>query len=610
MKSRLIKIFLSAGLSAALMIAPATVSAAESGQPGLTGSGINTAVQSKEEVVYATLAADGSVNAAYTVNHFELSTAGHVTDYGRYSSVMNLTNTNPLENDGASVSFQAEEGNFYYQGNMASTALPWLFDISYDMNGAKVAASALAGQSGDLTIHITTAPNDSVNPVFYDNYLLQISITLDTDKYSNITAPDATIASAGKNTVINYTVMPKKDADISISATVNDFTMTGIQISGMPLSMNLDAPNTDDMLGDFGKLSDAISDLNGGVGDLADGAASLKKGAQDLENGSADIRNGLLQLRDNSGQLIAASSQINTALSQIASSLSGALSGGTDANDLAQLPQTLTQLSAGLKSISVGLSDLKDGFSAAYTALDAAIQGIPDTALTQDQINTLYSKTDSSQYGVLDTLTAAYTAGQTVKGTYNQVKDAFDAVSPTIDTITGSIGTIAASLDQISQGVSESLSGSDIMGPMAELSGGLSQLSQNYADFNKGLADYMSGVSTAASGYTSFHDGLSRFGDGMGDFYDGITELHEGTGKLNDETADMPETMQTEIDDLMNEYTGSDFQPVSFASPQNQNVSLVQFVFKSEAIEKPDVAEQPDTEQKNETLWNRFISLF
>ena len=44
--------------------------------------------------------------------------------------------------------------------------------------------------------------------LFYENYMLQISITLDMDKSSDIQAPDAVLANAGKNKVAAYTVLP------------------------------------------------------------------------------------------------------------------------------------------------------------------------------------------------------------------------------------------------------------------------------------------------------------------------------------------------------------------------------------------------------------------
>ena len=60
----------------------------------------------------------------------------------------------------------------------------------------------------------------------------------------------------------------------------------------------------------------------------------------------------------------------------------------------------------------------------------------------------------------------------------------------------------------------------------------------------------------------------------------------------------------------MNEYTGSGFKPVSFVSPQNTNIGLVQFVLKCEGIEKQDEIKELPAEQKNETVWGRFTHCF
>ena len=253
------------------------------------------------------------------VNQFELTQAGSVTDHGSYTAVTNLTNTEPVTQQGGTVTFTSTKGNFYYQGDLVSTELPWIIGISYTLDGKPIAPDALAGQSGQMEIHITTRQNENVNAVFYENYMLQIALKLDSDKCSNISAPDATIAIAGKNTSVNFTVMPKKDADVTVSAAVTDFTMDGIQVSGIPLSLSVDLSETDDMISNFEKLADGIAKLNDGVGDLSDGTSKLNDGAGSLKDGSANIQDGLTQLSDNSGQLVAASAQIKDVLSQISS---------------------------------------------------------------------------------------------------------------------------------------------------------------------------------------------------------------------------------------------------------------------------------------------------
>ena len=612
MKSKIFKTILSISLAAVLSLTPASLSLAASGNavsgPAVSASG-NAEIKGKDEVIYAILAPDGSIRAMYAVNHFAIAEAGSFTDYGDYTSVKNLTDTTLMTQNGDAVTFQTNAENFYYQGNMTTTELPWIFDISYFLNGVKTAPQELAGKSGKIEIHITTQKNTAVNSTFNENYMLQISITLDTEKCSDINAAGATVASAGKNKLIAYTVMPGKDADISLSATARDFAMTGIDISAVPFSMNMEMPDTDSMISDFTELSDAISDLNDGVGDLADGVAELKTGSDKLRNGSSDIKAGLSELSDNSEQLLQASSQISGALTQIASSLNGA-SGEMDLGDLTQLPQGLSQLADGLEGISDGLIELKNGFTSAYAALDGAIQGIPDATVSQEQITELYTQTDPSQYALLDQLIASYTAGQTVKGTYNQVKGAFDAVGSTIDTLAASIDTISATLDDMSEKISDALSGMDMMEQLAQLSAGLSELDRNYAAFHSGLRNYMNGVGALSSGYADFHNGVSSFRNGIGELYDGVAELHDGTTELSDETAKMPDKIQSEIDDMLDQYTGLDFEPISFTSSKNEHTDLVQFVLKCDGIEKPEETKGVEVEVKNETFWDRLISLF
>lgn len=593
-------------LCAALVMTPNGSSHAAPNNPAFVAA----TIKNKDEVVYANLAPDGSVYAVHVVNRFEVERAGAITDYGAYHSVTNLTDTGPLTQQGGSVMFEAQEGNFYYQGDMNSADLPWAFAISYYLDGVKTPPQELAGKEGKLTIHIATSKNGNIAPVFYENYMLQISLTLNSDTCSDIEAPGATVASAGKNTMLTFTVMPGKDANINISASVKDFVMDGVDIAAVPFSMNVDLPDTSDMIDDFEALSDAISDLHEGVGDLSDGVKELRNGANELKDGSADIKEGLFELSGNSWQLIDGSAQINRALSRIASSLSGGMTGDFNLDDFSQLPQVLTQLAQGLSGISGGLIDLKNGFLPAYAALNSAMQDIPDSPLSPAQIAELYAGIDESQQAALDVLVASYTAGQTAKGTYEAVKEAFDAVGPTIDELSANINTIAGTLEGISAQMEKALSGMDMLDQLEKLADGLSELAGNYSDFHSGLREYMGGVDELAAGYSEFDEGIAEFSRGIGELYGGVKDLYEGTGKLNDETADMPDTVQNEIDKMLNEYTGKEFDTVSFTSARNANINLVQFVLKCDGIKKQDEAGDAEAAPKEETFWDRFVALF
>lgn len=612
-----LKRVISIGMAVALLISATTIHstyATENNKENnqASASNVTTAeISNKSEVVYAKLSAAGAVNAIYVVNHYQVAKGGIITDYGSYQSVKNLSDSKPIELEGDKISIQAEEGDFYYQGNMEGKDLPWSIEIVYELDGLEVSPQDIAGKSGDLGVRIKTKRNDKVDSIFYENYMLQISLTLPSDLCRNIDAPDAIVAEAGNNTLLAFTVLPNTEAEFKIAAKVTDFRMSGIEISAMPFSMSIDMPDTDGMLKDLEKLPEAIEELNDGVGELAKGTTDLKKGADSVRSGSVKFEYGLSELSQNSSGIIGASAQIKDALSTISTSISGNTS-ETDLSSLTQLPSVLNELSLGLKGISAGLVELKDGYSMAYTALDGAILGIPDSGITKDQIDKLFRDADDDQLAMLNQLYASYLSGQAVKGTYAQVKQAFISVAPTLENVTASIEKITGALDGMSSSIGNSLSGMDINTQLGQLSQGLAELAKNYKLFDKGLQEYMSGVTTLSDGYQQFDSGLSDFADGVAAMHGGVSELYDGTNTMNKEISKLPERMQKEIDILMEKYDKSDFDAASFVSSKNTNTGLVQFVLKGEDIKLPEDINTTEetTKDVNETVMDRFLALF
>lgn len=606
---------MAAGIIAVFSLSPGVSSGAiQSGAPENTAS-INTGaaqIKSKDEIVYARLAPDGAAQAIYTVNHFSLENGGSVVDYGNYDTVANLTNTDTISHSGDTVSFSSNEENYYYQGNMANADLPWAFGISYSLNGKEMPATDIAGADGKLKIHITSQQNTKVNKTFYENYMLQISVTLDTEKCSNIAAPGASMASAGKNTVAAFSVLPGSDADYDITADVKDFEMTGIEIAAVPYSMDMEFPDMDG-LDDLEELPDAISELNEGVATLADGTSTLADGATKITGGSAGIKNGLDLLNGNSALLKDSSTQINGALSKIATALGNNSLEEIDLTKINQLPDGLRGLAGGLRSLADGLSKLKDGFVPAHATLSSAIQAIPD--VPQSEITALYGAVagnpDPNMTSYLDHLVDAYTAAQTVKGTYAVVKDAFTGVETTIDQSMLSLSTMADQLDAIAQEMGGALGKLDGLSDFGSLVSGLQALSGQYTQFHDGLILYADGVSTLASNYSTFHAGLESLSDGTSELAEGVGELHDGTDTLNNEIADMPQLIQDEIDKMKEEYMPTDFDPISFTSSKNTDTEFVQFIIQSEGIEKPEAEETASTdEDQPQTFWDRLKGLF
>lgn len=560
----------------------------------------------KEEVVYGILGADGNIQSIYVVNSFKGN--GMITDYGNYSEVSNMTSSEKLVQNGDMITVSTVADQFYYQGTLQTKALPWSIDIRYKLDGKEFSASELAGKNGALEIAIEITQNKAINPVFYDNYMLQVSLMLNTEKCSDIVSPNATLASAGKDKVIAHAVLPGKDANITVTSNVHDFTMSGIEITAMPLAMFIEMPDTDDLTEDMISLSDAVNDLNDGVKELSEGIAKTYSGSRKLTDGSSDFAGGLSKLSGNSGKMLGASAQINTALADIVKALDEG-NGDFNLDDIGALPGGLRQLANGLTEITDGTQDLKTGYTLAYSTLDSAISSIPDADIDPSG---LYGTVlgDDTLTATLDQLMGYYAAAKRVKGTFAAVQEAFVSVEGYFDTLIGSIGIIKGTLSEMADEIERSLSEMDFVAGMQQLEDGLSQISNNYNQFHAGLGEYMSGVGSLAQGYSKVEAGIQSLTDGIGELNTGASELYEGTSELNDAVADIPDTIKIEIDEMIKQYDKSDFVPVSFVSEKNSGVNAVQFVLKTDPIELSETLEPEVVVPVKLTFWQKFLKLF
>jgi len=565
-------------------------------------------ISSKDEVVYAKLSANGERQEAYVVNILDIEKPGEIVDYGPYTSLKNLTDLTQLEQKDDAVEFTADsKGKFYYQGNMKEEPLPWDVSISYLLNGKQMNPDELAGKKGHVQIVIYTSANDQVDPVFFENYLLQISLSLNTDIYSNIKAPDGMIANAGKNKQVTFTVMPEKKEKLTLEADALNFELDGIDISAIPSSMPIDAPNIDDMTGDMEILTDAINDINNGVGELKDGVTELNNGVNELRNGSQQYKDGMSAINGSSSELISASKSIQQALETLNTSLSSS-SEEMGLGELKKLEDGLGQISGGLRETAKGLTTLNENYAKAYNELNKAMEAIPEYEITEEETRQLYSS--GADQEVLNHLLETYTAARTAKGTYLAVKEAFDAVSTTLEQVNGALTEMANNLDTMSNGISSSLDQMDVSNSFAQLQEGINKLSSNYSDFHSGLVDYSGGVSQLSSSYAKMHTGIEELSNGTGELKNGVGKLHDGTDELYKSTRDLPDQMKQEVNQMIADYDKSDFDAVSYVSPKNELVNSVQFVMKTESIKKEEQEEADKTVKEEKGFWARLKDLF
>ncbi len=618
MRANMHRAFVAVLVSLSLLCAPFGVAASTTAQQALALEGVTSSagatgaatVKSKDESVYAALDADGSVKGVYIVNRFELTSPGTITDYGDYSAVENLTDTSAIKNDDGVVTAQATGLNFDYKGTLAKSELPWNVSITYELDGKKIAPADLAGKSGAVKIRIATSKNNAFDAAFYDNFTLQIALKIDTSIGSDIQASGATVADAGSYKTISYIALAGNDVDATVSATVTDFALPGISVNAVPLSMGLGLPDADGMVGQFQTLSDALTELDEGVGSLQEGVGTFKDGSSSLVSGSSAIEEGLAGLSDGSIAIVGGSQGFKDALDAIVAALEGETSGGIDLSGLTQLPGALRQVAGGLDTMASELATLNQNYATAHGALEASVQGIPASTMTQQKIDALRAAAGPGEQGTIDELVAGYEAAQTVKGTYTSVEPVFDAVTPALTGAQSGLATSSGALNDIATNVENSLAA---LSGLDQLVQALKTLAQQYGYFHAGLVSFMDGLQTLASQYAAFHAGVESFDAGIAGLYQGVSELHGGTTQMSEGVAELPETVQAEIDSLIGQYDKSDFAPVSFASAKNTNIGSVQFVMQSDAIEKNEQPKQASVQEEQvqeQTFWDRLMALF
>lgn len=562
---------------------------------------------SKDEVVYATLSPAGVRQEVYVVNIFDVVKEGNIVDYGTYSNLKNLTDLSDIKQKEDTVEFDALEGKFYYQGDTTDAELPWDIKISYLLDGKKIEPEDLAGKDGVVEIKIHTSANENVDSVYFDNYLLQISLNLEPEIFDNIETEDGMIANAGKNKQVTFTVMPEQSGELAIKADTVDFELQGIEIAAVPQSMSIDSPDMDDMTGEMTSLTDAIKEINNGVGELSNGVSDLNSGVQTLRDGSAEYEKGMSDIDRASNGLTDASESIDEGLVRMSTSL-GESSGELDLTELKELPGGLSQLADGLHQTAGGLNQLNESYKIAYSTLDEVMVAIPDYEITEEEIEGLYMSGADSD--VVDQLVETYAKARTAKGTYSAVKEAFAAVEPTLDEVSGSITEMANTMESMATDIGSSVEDMNVADSIGELQEGLTALSSNYKEFHAGLVSYTDGVGQLSSSYKDVHAGIVELTGGTGELEDGVNELDDGTDTLYESTKDMPEQMQEEVDEMIADYDKSDFDIVSFVSTENEKINSVQFVIKTESIEMEEQESDEEQEEEQKGFWDRLIDLF
>ena len=277
----------------------------------------------KEEIVYASLSADGEVEGVTVVNLFAPGVDGVVEDFGDYTAVRRMTGEGTLRRIGDAVWGRTSGGRFAYEGVRGDLTLPWRIGLTYTLDGAALPAAELAGGNGELRIILTVTRDHDCAGTYYECCALRITVPLDEAKCRDISAPGAEITRENGAAVLRCTVLPGRDAELVIEAQVADFAMAPITIEAAPPELGSAAENA------------ALEKLAAGAEAVGESAAALAEDGGALSGRADTFRDDTSELFTSAGTVSGSSVDIRTDLNALKRRLDGVESGGAPLNDSA-----------------------------------------------------------------------------------------------------------------------------------------------------------------------------------------------------------------------------------------------------------------------------------
>ena len=615
----------------------------------------------KEENVYINLKDDGSVEGIYVVNEFDAGNQTTITDYGKYSSVLNLSTNEEIKVNGDMITFNTDDnGMFYYQGNMESTKIPWNIDISYYLDDKEVQASSLAGKSGKLKIAISIKDNEDMEDTFFDNYLLQMTATFNSEKCKDIVSEQATIANVGDTKQLTYTILAGGNSEFTIEADVTDFEMDPITINAVPMNISIDDIDISDLKDSLIKLRDGVAkiddgssdlysgskDLSSGTKSLLDGTNSLSSGAEKLQNGSKTLKEAMDTLNSNSFSLTNGSKEVLNALNTINSALDSL---NEASNQVQQLVEGSNEFASGMKKLAEKNNDLYNKVNPILEVVREKLAQIKDTNF-KEEFDSITNKEDYlnayndakaklaenpddealkiyiALFDHIIEIANKYDKNVTSAGSqaHEKIEEEYEKICVLDDGIDAQHKAIQELNNKYKNELNPAIEKlPSLLSKLTELKTALNTLVNSYATLDSGINSYtgayeqiVKGYQTLYSGIGDLEKGVESLNTGTKTLYDGTVSLEDGAEELNDGTSEMRDktkNIDTEIDDKINnmldEFKNTDYKPESFASSENGEINAVQFVMKTKGIEiNNEVQEEVKEEHLN--FFQKIIRLF
>ena len=308
---------------------------------------------SKDETVYAVMAADGSVTKTTVSEHlYNADGLAGVEDRSTLKNIVNTESFAEYTRNGDTLVWNTDDTDVYYKGD-TDRQLPISAKVTYTLDGKTAPLSELLGQSGHLVLTIDLTNNETgkvtVNGkerTIVTPLVTAVGVIFGQDA-TNVVAAHGLVESAAKSNVAAFVTLPGvKDSlsgllpdeldtiedylqdTITVEADVTGLTCPQVMMACATSAAALGTDNVFDL--------SSLNDLTDGINQLNDAMSQLLDGASQLEDGTTQLRSGVLALLDGANTLNNGAAALDKGLGQLTNGLDTLSSNNSALNSGAQ----------------------------------------------------------------------------------------------------------------------------------------------------------------------------------------------------------------------------------------------------------------------------------
>lgn len=493
----------------------------------------------RDESVYVDMDADGNITSVVSSVYLgNPSKEDSLTDYTTLTNIKNIAGLDSPTVEGQAVTFKADGEDVIYQGNGEGDALPFSISITYTLDGKRVQAAELAGQSGHLCItiqvtnremHTVTVDEEAVD--MYVPFTVICMYTFD-ETFSNVTTSGKLTNQAGANTVMGVLMPGLRESldDLENESITDTLTIeTDVRNLSLPEATIIGAVglvDESDLSGidDVQELMDGLDEMEDATRELRDGAKELRDGSQEYTDGTVEFADGARELAD--GALEAAD-------------------GGAQLTD--------------------GIGQTYDGIDKLYKELEKAMGSMGGGSGGEG--GDTGSGGEEAIAGAMEWLRQQQTGVQEAA-----------VLLRYIDTLQNGLKQATAALEAVAEMQTQM---QQLLSGIGALRTGVKELYDGAYELAWGLYDLASGADELADGAVELADGSGELTDGIDELYDGLREFHrDGMQELLDETSSINVSLSRKdaLLDLSDGYN-------EFSAAKEVENGSVQFIYTIEEIE-------------------------